>query len=109
MPIDKKDLDSLLDSPSVEILIRMEKGKYYSTSEISEMLVKHKLLVKDDIREYLPDEYKTAKTAPIEEVLSAIIPYSRDIAYVESFIWSQIAVGKLTMGFKGNEPFFARK
>jgi hypothetical protein len=109
LPIDKNDLDKILDSPAAEILIKMEKGKYYSMSEISQMLVKHKLLVKDDLREYLPDEFKAERTAPIEVVLPAILAYSRDIAYVESFIWSQIAVGKLTMGFKGNEPFFTRK
>ena len=86
----------------------MEKGKYYSLTEISELLVKHKLFVEDDIREYFPEEYKTAKTAPVKEFLTAIISYSRDIAYVEAFIWSQIAVGKLTVGFKGSKPFFAR-
>lgn len=109
MLIGKKDLDRLIESPSKQILDKMEKEKFYSMNEMSEILVGKRLYDRDNIKQYLQEPYKGQRFVPTEEIFSAVIPYLMDVAYVESFLMTQLALGNIVQGFKDNIPYFAKK
>ena len=89
LPLEENDMDKLFDLKCKNFLKKMVKGKYYSYSEITELILQNSLH-----RPHLKGE----KTA------SMIL----DIAYVESVHQAQYAVGNLRCGEKNGERYYSR-
>jgi hypothetical protein len=109
MPLDRIDMEQIVDSPSEDIFAKMEKNKFYTTSEMGELIFAKKLFSKDAIRNYVSSQYKNNHSIPVDEVFAAIVPYLRDLAYVEAFLWTHLAGGKLVLGFKNGQVYFAKR
>lgn len=109
MPLDRKEMAEIVESASSKVLDQMENDKFYSTSEMSELIFKKKLFSKDALRAYVSSEYKSQPALPPEEVFAAIVPYLRDVVFVEAFIWSHLSSGRLVIGFRNNQVFYAKK
>ena len=89
LPLEEKDLDKLFDLKCKNFLKKMITGKYYSYNEIAELILKNSF--------HLP-HLKDKKSA--NNIL--------DIAYVESVIQAQYAVGNLRCGEKNGERYYSR-
>ncbi|MBZ5529528.1 MAG: hypothetical protein LAN71_16730 [Acidobacteriia bacterium] len=87
----------------------MEDGKFYSITEMSQMLVGILLFEEDSFNQYLPKEYRDKKRIPIKVVIASLTEFLSDRAYVDSFLQSQITVGNLIEGFKGDIPYYGKK
>jgi hypothetical protein len=109
MSAERKEMEQIVDSPSDDILRQMEKDKFYTTSEMSELLFEKKLFTKDALKAYVSAQYKNSPSAPVDEVFAAIVPYLRDLAYVEAFLWTHLAAGKLILGFKKGQVYYAKR
>jgi hypothetical protein len=109
MPADRKEMEDIIDSPADNILSQMESNKFYTTGEMSELIFEKKLFTKDALKAYVSAQYKNNSSAPLEEVFAAIVPYLRDLAYVEAFLWTSLAAGKLFLGFSNGQVYFAKR
>ncbi len=109
MPAERKEMEEIVDSPSDIVLAQMKKDKFYTTSEMSELIFEKKLFTKDALRTYVNSQYKNSPSVPTEEVFGAIVPYLRDLAYVEAFLWTHLAAGKLILGFKNDQVYYAKR
>jgi len=87
----------------------MEDGKFYSITEMGHMLVGIRLFEEDSYKQYLPKEYRDKKRIPTEVVIESLTDFLSDRAYVNSFLQSQITVGNLIEGFKGDIPYYGKK
>jgi hypothetical protein len=88
----------------------MEKGKFYSLNETSEMLVGKRLFERDALKEHVPEKSKGKRFVPTEDMMTAICFYAVDISYVASFIITHTALGNLREGLKNKEEaHFAKK
>jgi hypothetical protein len=109
MVLDRDEMEEIVQSASAEVLDQMENDKFYNTSEMSELIFRKKLFTRDALGNYVSSQYKDKTNVPPEEVFAAIIPYLRDLAFVEAFLWSHLSAGKLVLGFKNNQAYYARK
>jgi len=109
MPAELKEMEEIVDSPSYDILTQMEKDKFYTTSEMSELIFEKKIFTKDALKAYVSAQYKNCPSVPVEEVFAAIVPYLRDLVYVEAFLWTHLAAGKLILGFKNGQVHYAKR
>ena len=87
----------------------MEDGKFYSITEMSQMLVGIRLFEEDSFKQYLPKEYRDKKRIPTEVVIASLTEFLSDRAYVDSFLQSQITVGNLIEGFRSDIPYYGKK
>ena len=109
MPIEEKELDEIVEPKWKKVLDSMEKGKFYSINEVSEKILGKRLFARDAIKKYVPPPYQGKRFVPTEEVLSAIVAYLMDLAFVESFLVSQIALGNMRHGRKNGMPYFSKR
>ena len=104
MPLEKQEMDQVIDDLFQNIFDLMEADKFYSTAELFEIVLNKK----DDLKRYLPTKYEDSGTASTEEIICAIIPYIRDVAFLEAFIMSQLESRNLKIGFKKGKAYFAK-
>ena len=106
MPIDENELDKIVDPSTQDILSKMEKGKWYSIGEISEML-----LGKDIYKKGIEYVKKPERDREEEWVdfLTAVGLFFIDTSSVESFLITQGILGNITKGFKDDIRYYARK
>ena len=109
MPAERKEMEEIINSPTKDMLGQMEKDKFYTTSEMSELIFEKKLFTKDAIKVYISAQYKNNPSIPVEEVFAAIVPYLRDLAYVEAFLWTHLATGKLILGFRNGQVYYSKR
>jgi hypothetical protein len=109
MPVEEKELDEIVEPHWRRILESMEKRKFYSINEMSEKIIGKKLYERDALLQYLPHAHQGKRFVPNEEMLSAIVAYVTDMAYVESFLVSQIALENLRQGRKNGVLYFGRR
>lgn len=109
MPIDEKDIDEIIQPPTKLVLDKMEKGKFYSLDEMSQMIIGQTILDRESLKQFLGDDYKGKRFVPTEEVLGAIVGYLMNVAYVESVLVSLLASGGIERGLKDKMPYFRKK
>lgn len=102
-------MEEIVESASDEVFDQMESGKFYDTSEMSFLIFKKRLFTRDAMRDYVAAEYKSTPTVSPEEIFAAIVPYLRDLAFVEAFLWSNLVLGRLALGFKNNKVYYSKK
>ena len=91
MPLEEKDMDRVFDLRCKQFLKKMEKGKFYSYSELSDLILENSL--------------HRPKLTPASEGWDSRI---LDMAYVESVIQAQYAVGRLKCGEKDGERYYSK-
>jgi hypothetical protein len=109
VPIEEKELEKVIEPHWRKVLASMEKGKFYSMNEMSEKIVERRLFDRDSLKQYIPSPYEGKRFIPNEEALSAIVAYLTDVAYVESFLLSQIALENLRQGWKNGVMYFGKR
>lgn len=113
MPVNREEIE-IVDLASKSVFDKMERGKFYSSNEISGWLVKSPLFTDGAFKKYIPLEYTKKENAPMEELLTEIVAalmlYLWDVSYVQAFLWSQVATGKLEMGYRKGEdmPYYSK-
>ena len=92
MPLERTDMDRIFDLRCKQFLKKMEKGKFYSYIEMSDLILKNSLH-----RPHLePTEAKNSASVVL------------DMSYVESVIQAQYAVGSLRCGEKDGERYYCK-
>ena len=91
MPLEKKDMDTVFALKCKLFLKKMEKGKFYCYSELSDIILNNSL-------------HRPKLNPESEDPASLIL----DIAYVEAVIQAQYAVGNLRCGEKGGERYYCK-
>jgi len=91
MPFEEADTDRIFDLGCKLFLKKMEKGKFYSYSEISRLILEYSV--------HRP-QLKT-----ISDNSSSLI---LDMAYVEAVIQAQYAVGNLKAAEKDGERYYSK-
>jgi hypothetical protein len=109
VPIEEEDLDQLVEPPWRRVLASMEKGKFYSLNEMSEKIIGKQIFDAHVIEQYIPAPYQGKRFVPNEEVFSAVMLFVIDLAYVNSFLNSQIALENLRPGKKNGATYFAKR
>ncbi len=90
MPLDEQDMDKVFDLKCKYFLKKMEKDKFYSYDEMSQLI-----LISSIHRPKLPSSDKS-----VNMIL--------DMAYVEAVIQAQYAVGNLRCGEKDDKRYYAK-
>jgi hypothetical protein len=90
MSLDEQDMEKVFDLKCKYFLKKMEAGKFYSYSEISQLI-----LTSSFHRPQLPSSEKLANMV-------------LDMAYVEAVIQAQYAVGNLRCGEKDGERYYSK-
>ena len=109
MPIDKDEIEEIEEPKWKRVLAKMEEGKFYSITEMSHMLVGIRLFEEGSFKQYLPEKVQDKKKVSFEEVIGPLVEFLSDVAYIDSFLQSQVAVGNLIEGFKGDLPYYGKK
>jgi hypothetical protein len=109
MPINVDELEKIEEPKWKRVLAKMEEGKFYSIPEMSHMLVGIRLFEEDSFKQYLPEKVQDKKKLSFEEVIEPLVEFLSDTAYIDSFLQSQVAVGNLIEGFKGDLPYYGKK
>jgi hypothetical protein len=105
MPLEEKDMDKLLtrqtiDRKYTDFLDKMEKGKYYSQSEMASLILGKPLA----INESLIDFKSTNFTVKLERFGDTI----GDISFVNCTLEINRALGKLKVAEKNNDLYYAK-
>lgn len=108
MPIEEKELDEIAEPKWKKVLDGMERGKFYSINEISEAIVGKRVFEHNALLKYLPPEYLGKRFVPKEEALAAIAVFAVDVAFVEAFLVTQVALGNLRQGRKNGMPYYSK-
>jgi hypothetical protein len=103
MPLDEKDMDNLLtfqtvDTKYTEFISKMEKGKYYSQSEMATLILGKPLA----INESLIDLKSTNLKLKLERFSDTI----KDISFVNCALEINRALGKLKAAEKNNDLYY---
>ena len=91
VPIEEKKLDKVYDLQCKNFLKLMEIGKFYSYTELSNLI-----LISSLHRPQLKNSSEDSRRVLL------------DMAYIESVIQSQYAVGNLRAGEKDGERYFSK-
>jgi len=103
MPLEEKDMDKLfknqtIDRKYTDFLSTMEKGKYYSQSEMASLILGRPLA----ITESLIDLEKT----DLKEKLERLNEVMGDISFVNCALEINRAIGKLKVAEKNNDLYY---
>ena len=75
---------------------------------MSEKIVGKALFERDALKGYLSPENKEKKFVPTEDLMVALSFFAADVAFVESLLVAQVALGKLRQGRKNGIPYFCK-
>lgn len=90
MPLDKKDIEKVFDLKCKYFLKKMERGKFYSYTEMKSLILENSLH-RPQVKE-MPEESRILL----------------DLAYVEAVIQAQYAVGNLRCGEKNGNRYYSK-
>lgn len=96
MPLDEKEMDKVFDLKRKEFLTKMDVGKFYSIDEITELILGKKL----DISEIKRRDFLEGTKGMVSVIL--------EMAYVESVIEAQFAIGSLRYAEKNGIPYYSK-
>ena len=103
MPLEEKDMDKLLTSQTIDskytvFLSKMEKGKYYSQSEMSSLILGKPLAINESLI-----DANTDFTMRLERFGETI----NDISFVNCTLELNRQLGKLKVAEKNNDLYYA--
>jgi hypothetical protein len=107
MPLSKEKMDEVVELRHKDFLDKMEKGMFYSIDELFELIAGKKFSEKSPLDEYYQPE-KMDERPTLENSVSAMVSLLIDLAYLESVIESQCAVGNLQAAFKKSLRYYAK-
>lgn len=105
MPIEKHELDEIIEPPWKKLLDDMEKGKFYSLNEMAEKLIGRKIVGAKTRFFYL---FRREKMVPEEEAVSSLALYLFDVSYVQSVLQSLVSTRILKFGTKDGIPYYSK-
>jgi hypothetical protein len=107
MPLGKEDMDEIVGLRYKNFLGKMEKGKFYSIGELFGLVVGKKFNEKSPLDEYYQSE-KKGEHPTLRDTVDAMVSLLMDLAYLESVIESQCAVGNLQAAFKKDLRYYSK-
>lgn len=103
MPLEEKDMDNLLtiqtvDTKYIEFISKMEKGKYYSQSEMATLILGKPLAINESLMDLKSTNFKL-KLERFSDTIS-------DISFVNCALEINRALGKLKVAEKNNDLYY---
>jgi hypothetical protein len=103
MPLEEKDMDKLLTSQTIDrkyinFLSKMERGKYYSQSEMGSLILGKPLAINESL---------DLKSSHFKVKLERFGDTIGDISFVNCAIEINHAVGKLKVAEKNNDLYYS--
>jgi hypothetical protein len=105
MPLEEKDMDKLLTNQTIDrkftdFLSKMEKGKYYSQSEMTSLLLGKPLVINESLIDH--------KSGDFEVKLERFGDTIEEISFVNCALEINRALGKLKVAEKNNDLYYAK-
>ncbi len=103
MPLEEKDMDKLLTNQTIDrkytdFLSKMEKGKYYSQSEMTSLILDRPLAITESLIDL--------ESTDLKEKLERLNEVMGDISFVNCALEINRAIGKLKVAEKNNDLYY---
>jgi hypothetical protein len=110
MPLEAKEMDEVFELKSKEFLTKMESGKFYSVEEIYELIMGKRLskIGQDIVPNDFKDKQIPTTTETLGIIVNGVIRICGDLAYFESVVQAQYAVGNLRTAKKNGNRYYSK-